>query len=170
MSIMRKNPFLEPLPEYLKGHPLVFVTHWKIPKENHQKQVDFSVGSIGNYGMDTQRMHPGDVAYSRTRHWWKPSDDGLTEDWWFMDEYDSSEAFEAMQQMVKANFVGQDAEAIEKQKARHQAMLDLMVPGTTLEPILYSEVEGARIEFEPFKIRKEALDRAERIACEKENK
>jgi hypothetical protein len=167
MSLLKRNPFLDPLPEYLKGHPLVFVVNWKIPKENHDNMVDYSIGSIGNYGMDTQRMTPGAVAYSRTRHWWRPSDGGVTEEWWFMDEYDSSEAFEAMQQMVKASFIGPDAEA---RKIRHQALLDLMVPGSSLDPILYSEDEGARIEFEPFKIRKEALDRAERIARENANK
>jgi hypothetical protein len=74
-----------------------------------------------------------------------------------LDEYDSAEAFEAMQKLVAGNFSGPSSEA---QKARHQQLLDLMVPGTTLEPIVYSEIESARIEFEPWRLRAAALARA----------
>ena len=42
-----------------------------------------------------------------------------------------------MQKLVAGNFSGPGSEA---QKARHQQLLDLMVPGTTLEPIVYSEI------------------------------
>jgi hypothetical protein len=158
MSEVKKNAFFEPVPAFAKNAPLVFVTRWIIPKENHDKMVEFSTGIVGHWGMDTQRTLPLRVAYSRTRHWFRPSDDGKTEEWWFMDEYDSSEAFEAMQKLVAGNFSGPGAEA---QKARHQQLLDLMVPGTTVEPIIYSEIESARIEFEPWRFRASALARAE---------
>jgi hypothetical protein len=161
MNEVKKNVFFEPIPEYAKSGPLVFVTRWRIPKENHDKMVEYAAGTLGNYGMDTQRAYPLKVAYSRTRSWFRPSDDGQTEEWWFMDEYDNAEAFEAMQKLVAGEFTGPGAEA---RKARHQQLLDVMVPGTTLEPVIYSECEVARIEFEPWRFRAATLARAEAAA------
>jgi hypothetical protein len=161
MSEVKTNAFTQPLPDYARKAPLVFVTRWHILKENHDRMAELVTGSIGKWGMDTQRMHPDKVTYSRTRHWFRPSDDGKTEEWWFMDEYDSPEAFEAMQKMVASRFGGSDVEA---QKARHKQLLALMVPGTVLEPIIYSEIESARIEFEPFRFRAAALARATALA------
>lgn len=158
MSEMKLNVWSEPVPDAMRSAPLVFVTRWRIPKENHQRMIDLVTGTIGNWGMDTQRMQPGALFYSRTRHWFRPDPDGATEEWWFMDEYDSVEAFEAMQKNVRtASFSGPNAE---KQRERHQRLLELMVPGTALEPVLYSEIESARIEFEPYKARAAALERA----------
>jgi hypothetical protein len=151
----------------MKKLPLVFVTRWRIPIENHDKMVEHVTGTVGNWGMDTQRMQPDKVFYSRTRHWFRPADDGKTEEWWFMDEYDSAEAFHAMQKAVMGRFAGP---AAEEQKARHQQLLSLMVPNTTLEPIIYSEIEPARIEFEPYKIRAAAWERASAVARKEERK
>jgi hypothetical protein len=72
-----------------------------------------------------------------------------------MDEYDSIEAFEAMQALMKSRFA--DSRHSEEHLKRHQTLLALMAPGTVLEPLLYSEIPSARIEFEPYKIRAEAL-------------
>jgi len=167
MSEVKLNVWFEPLPESMRKSPLVFVTRWHIPKENHDKMAEIVTGSIGNVGLDTQRMHPGSLFYSRTRHWFRPEEDGKTEEWWFMDEYDSAEAFEAMQKAVKGIFAGPGAEEL---RAHHQQLLDLMVPGTTVEPILYSEIESARIEFEPYKIRAAALERAAAVAQKTQKK
>jgi hypothetical protein len=157
MSELKRNVWSDPLPESMKKSPLVFVTRWRIPIENHDKMVEHVTGTIGNWGMDTQRMHPDKVFYSRTRHWFRPTEDGKTEEWWFMDEYDSADAFHAMQKAVTGRFTGP---AAEEQKARHQQLLSLMVPSTTLDPIIYSEIESARIEFEPYNTRAAALERA----------
>ena len=129
--------------------------------------VELVTGSIGNWGMDVQRTQPDKLFYPRTRNWFRPEEDGKTEEWWFMDEYDSAEAFDAIQKMVKGRFTGPGAE---EQKARHQQLLNLMVPNTTLEPIIYSEIESARIEFEPYKIRAAALERAAAVARKEERK
>lgn len=58
----------------------------------------------------------------------------------------------------------------ETQQARHQQLLDLMVPGTTLEPVIYSEIESARVEFEPYKIRAAALERAAAVAGKRQER
>lgn len=170
MSKFKPNIWFDPLPKEFNEGPLVFVVQWTIPKENHDKLVDLVTGAVGNYGMDSQRILPLTHFYSRTRHWFKPNPDGATENWWFMDEYDSPEAFRAMQQQVQDNFKGSNVEKIEKQKERHQQLLDLMVEDTTLEPILYSEVTSARVEFEPFKIRKDTIERAKRFNESQSNK
>ena len=145
MGEVKKSAYFGPVLAYARDAPLVFVARWRIPKENYDKMVKFSTGMI-----DMQRTLPTNVGYSRTRHWFRPSDDGKTEEWWFMDEYDSAEAFEAMQKLVAGIFGGPGAEA---QRARHQQLLDLLVPGTSIEPVIYSEVESARIEFEPWRFR-----------------
>lgn len=158
MSEVKTNVWTEVLSESMRKTPLVFVVRWRIPKENHQAMVDMVTGSIGNWGMDSQRQEPLKVFYSRTRHWFRPETDGATEEWWFMDEYDNIEAFEAMQKSVVENRFS--SSTLEKQQARHRQLLSLMLPGTTLEPTIYCEVESARIEFEPYKIRAAALARA----------
>jgi hypothetical protein len=146
MSEVKHNVWFEPVPDYLTSGALVFVVTWKAPKENHDKIVAHSAD-----GMNVQRVIPNQVAYSRTRMWFKPSDDdAVIEEWWFMDEYDSAEAFEAMQQLVRQSFLGPDSGATAK---RHQELLSLLVPGTEMVPVLYSEIGPSRIEFEPFTAR-----------------
>lgn len=145
MGEVQHNAYLEPLPDYLKGGPLVFVVSWRAPIENHDKLVEHIAE-----GMNIQRLIPSQVAYSRTRTWFKPSDDGKTEDWWFMDEYDSAEAFEAMQKLVRSFFLGDRAPEFAQ---RQQKLLALMEPGTEMVPVLYSQVVPSRIEFEPYAAR-----------------
>ena len=146
MGEVKHNAYFEPLPDYLKGGgPLVFVVSWRAPAENHDRLVEY-IAEGGNI----QRLIPGQVAYSRTRTWFKPCDDGKTEQWWFMDEYDSAEAFEAMQKLVRSAFVGDRGAEFAK---RQQNLLALMVPGTELVPVLFSEVGPSRIEFEPYAAR-----------------
>jgi hypothetical protein len=140
------------VPDYLRTGPLVFVVTWRAPKGNHDKIAAFCAE-----GMNIQRLTPSKVAYSRTRTWFKPSDDGTTEDWWFMDECDSAEAFEAMQQLVRQSFVG--GPAAEGVAGRHQELLALLAPGTQMVPVLYSAVGPARIEFEPFAARSTVIAR-----------
>jgi hypothetical protein len=113
MSEVKHNVWFEPVPHYLRTGPLVFVVTWRAPNENHDK-----IAAFCGEGINVQRLIPGKVAYSRTRTWFKPSDDGTTEDWWFMDEHDSAEAFEAMQQLVRQSFVG--GAAAEGVAGRHQ--------------------------------------------------
>ena len=57
----------------------------------------------------------GNRAYSRTRTWFRPCEDGVTEKWWFMDEYDSAEAFEAMQTLVRSLLTGERGARIARQ-------------------------------------------------------
>jgi hypothetical protein len=149
---VKHNAYFEPLPDYLKkGGPLVFVVSRRAPTENHDRIVEHIAD-----GMNIQRLIPSQVAYSRTRTWFKPCDDGKTEQWWFMDEYDSAEAFEAMQKLVRSSFVGDRATDVAK---RHQELLTLMVPGTELVPVLFSEVGPSRIEFEPYAARAKVIAR-----------
>jgi hypothetical protein len=146
MSAVEHNVWFDPVPDYLRTGPLVFVATWRAPKENHDKIVAHTAN-----GMNVQRVIPSKVGYSRTRTWFRPSDDDTNiEDWWFMDEYDGAEAFEAMQQLVRQMFVGPGAEDTAK---GHETLLSLLVPGTEMTPVLYSEVRAARIEFEPFEAR-----------------
>jgi hypothetical protein len=156
---LKLNVWTSPLPEEFGEGPLVFVTSWKIPKENHERMVDHVTGSVGNWGMDNQLVQPLKHLYTRTRHWFKDNGDG-TEDWWFMDEYDSAEAFRAMQKSMQKSF----KDLGEKQAARHRELLSLMVPGTVLKPTLYSEVVSARIEFEPYELRAAVIQRMEKAA------
>ncbi len=156
MGEVKRNIWTDPIPEEFGEGPLVFVTTWKIPKENHRRMVDHVTGSVGNWGMDSQLVEPLTHLYSRTRHWFRDNGDG-TESWWFMDEYDSAEAFRAMQKCMLKEF----DKLGEKQVARHKELLSLMVPGTVLEPVLYSEVESARIEFEPYELRRAVIERRE---------
>ena len=71
-----------------------------------------------------------------------------------MDEYDSAEAFEAMQHLVRQSFYDPSEQGAAK---RHQELLGLLVPGTEMTPVLYSEVGPARIEFEPFAARSDVI-------------
>lgn len=146
MGEVKHNVWLEPLPDYLKAGPLVFVVTWRAPKENHDEIVKWT-----GDGMNIQRVIPSKVTYSRTRTWFRPSDDGETEEWWFMDEYDSPEAFEAMQQLMAPRFTG--GTGSEETAQQHSKLLDLLVPGSDMVPVLYSESGSARIEFEPFTAR-----------------
>ena len=72
MSEVKRNVWFEPLPDYLKEGPLVFVVTWHAPKENHDKIAEHM-----RDGMDIQRAAPSKVGYSRTRTWFKPSEDML---------------------------------------------------------------------------------------------
>jgi hypothetical protein len=121
MSEVKHNVWFEPVPDYLRAGPLVFVVTWRAPKENHDKIVAHTAN-----GMNVQRVMPSKVGYSSTRTWFKPSDDNTDiEDWWFMDEYDSAEAFEAMQQLVRHMFVGPGAEDTAR---GHQALFGSPCP------------------------------------------
>ena len=143
---VKHNVWLDPVPAFVKGAPLVFVVTWRAPVENHDKIVQWCAD-----GMNVQRQIPSQVSYSRTRTWFRPSDDGQTEEWWFMDEYDSVQAFEAMQKLMAPRFTG--GVGSEQTAQSHSKLLDLLVPGSDMTPVLYSESSGSRIEFESFTAR-----------------
>lgn len=150
MSEVKHNVWFDPLPDYLKSGPLVFVVTWKAPAKNHA-ELQAAVAE----GMNVQRQTPASSIYSRTRHWYMPCDDGVNEQWWFMDEYDSPDAFEAMQRRTRHLFTGETAAKTAK---RHAYLLSLMAPDTDLSPVLYSEVPGSRIEFEPYAARAQVIE------------
>lgn len=157
MAINRSTWF-DSIPEEFGEGPLVFTYSWKIRKQDHDKMMQYGIGRVGAWGMDTQRAHPLEHLYSRTRSWFAPDADGETEMWWFMDEYDSAEAFRHMQRLVVERFTGDHAQ---EQDARHFDLESIMIPGSAQGPTLFSENAEVRIEFEPYKIRAAALARAE---------
>lgn len=74
-----------------------------------------------------------------------------------MDEYEDAEAFEAMQNYFRKNFMD-----TEDTGEHYNSWLDMLVPGTVITQDLYSEVDGGRVEFEPYAQRKEALENAKK--------
>lgn len=146
MSEIRTDAYRNPLPDFVKEGPLVMVCKWRAPKENHDKMTEHI-----RTNMNFQRVDPTSMFYVRTRHWYRPLDDG-TEEWWFMDEYENAEAFETMQKRFRESFMdNQDT------GGHFDSWLSMLVPGTVITQDLYSEVDGGRVEFEPFAQRKEAI-------------
>ena len=151
MSTITANAYREPLPDYLREGPLVLVVSWRAPKENHDKMAEHIRSN-----MNMQRIAPTQSFYSRTRHWFRPCDDGVNEEWWFLDEYDNAEAFEAMQKLFREAFMDKDTTG-----EHYDNWLSMLTPDSELTQVLYSEVDGGRVEFEPYHQRKEAVENNE---------
>lgn len=148
MSEINANAYREPLPDHLREGPIILTVSWRAPKENHDKMVEHIRSN-----MNMQRVDPTKSFYSRTRHWYRPCDDGINEEWWFMDEYDDAEAFEAMQKRYREVFMDAD-----NTNEHYDNWLSMLVPDSVLTQVLYSEVDGGRVEFEPYSQRKDAIE------------
>lgn len=153
MAEIDNSAYSQPLPEFLRnGGPLVVLCSWKAPVENHAALEEHV-----RTNMDYQRLSPSTSFYSRTRHWYRLLEDGKTEEWFFMDEYDSAEAFGYMQRYTQSMFTGEASDSVSE---HYQRWIDLLDPSSHVDLTLYSEVDGGRVEFEPFAQRSRALDEA----------
>ena len=138
---LKTNVVAEPLPEYARKAPLVFVTRWHIPKQNHDKMVELVTRSIGYWGMDTQRMHPDKGGLlqdpplvSGRAMTGRPKSGGL----WMSTTAPRHST--RCKRWLRPGLLAPTP----KRRQGHKQLLDLMVPGTTLEPFSFRAAALAR--------------------------
>lgn len=98
-------------------------------------------------GLAWQANHPEAIYYSKTRNFVRKIEGTDEEEWIFIDEYDSEEAYEkSHEQLYNA------AQYQEVKKEGYKRTMALMVPGSNPEHHVWEEVPGTNMEFKEHKL------------------
>lgn len=125
---------------------------WRIKQENHDEFAQIAIhGPNGDdaTGLAWQANHPEAIYHSLTRNFCRPIEGTDEEEWIFIDECDTREAYEESHRHLY-----DDPKYLEMQKEGYKHTFALMVPDSTPIHQVWEEVPGTHLEFEDHRLTK----------------
>ncbi|GAB3930785.1 hypothetical protein GCM10011575_47490 [Microlunatus endophyticus] len=124
---------------------------WRIKQADHNKFLQVAVhGPFGDdtNGLGWQANHPEAIYYSKTRNFCRKIENSDEEEWIFIDEYDSVEAYTKSHEHLYGAEQYQ-----EMQTEGYKRTMELMVPGSLTGHMVWEEVPGTNLEFKDHRLK-----------------